>query len=143
MINILIVEDTATFRAILRHQLVGIGYTNIWMAADGVEALALLGGETRFDLILCDWHMHPMDGLEFCSKVQSVRSGVPVLFMTADPKLADPERRARMLEPAKSLGIVDVLAKPFNIDELRTALERSVATATSAATSAAKTARPS
>jgi len=128
MAKILVVEDTATFRAILRHQLVSIGITSIWMAADGEEALAMLEHQPDFDAILCDWHMHPMDGLTFCSKVRGVPAVqgrvIPVLFMTADPKLADPDKRARMLEPAKDLGIVEILPKPFNIPELKETLAR-------------------
>lgn len=128
MTKILVVEDTATFRSILRHQLVSVGMTNIWMAADGEEALTMLRDQPDIDAIICDWHMHPMDGLTFCSKVRDVPalSGriIPVLFMTADPKLADPDKRARMLAPAKNLGIVEILPKPFNTSELKATLSR-------------------
>ncbi len=130
MTKILIVEDTATFRAILRHQLVSIGYTNIWMAADGGEALKMLQAEDDFDAIICDWHMHPMDGLTFCGVVQSIPTtrgrAIPVLFMSADPKLADPEKRARMIEPARKVGIVDILPKPFDVAELKATLARCI-----------------
>ena len=133
MTKILIVEDTATFRAILRHQLVSIGYTNIWTAADGGEALKMLQAEESFDVIICDWHMHPMDGLTFCGVVQSLTSTrerpIPVLFMTSDPKLADPERRARMIEPARKVGIVDILPKPFEITELKATIASCLSTA--------------
>ena len=130
MTKILIVEDTATFRAILRHQLVGLGVTDIWMAADGGEALKMLQAESNFDAIICDWHMHPMDGLTFCGVVQSIPTTrerpIPVLFMTSDPKLADPEKRARMLEPARKLGIVEILPKPFDVPELKATLNRCI-----------------
>lgn len=128
MTKVLIVEDTATFRAILRHQLVSIGVTSVWMAADGEEALGMLEHEPDFDAILCDWHMHPMDGLSFCAKLQGLPAlggrVIPIFFITADPKLADADKRARMLEPAKGLGIVDVLPKPFTADTLRDALRQ-------------------
>ena len=128
MTKILIVEDTATFRAILRHQLMGLGITSLWMATDGAEALGTLQQQPDFDVILCDWHMHPMDGLTFCSKVRSVPTlqnrAIPVLFMTADAKLANPATRERILEHAKGLGIVEILPKPFEADALKTTLER-------------------
>ena len=128
MAKILVVEDTATFRAILRHQLVGLGFTNVWMAADGGEALKLLQSEQDFDIIICDWHMHPMDGLTFCGVVQSIPNPhgrtIPVLFMSADPKLADPHKRTRMLEPARKVGIVEILPKPFEVVELKATLDR-------------------
>ena len=128
MTKVLVVEDTATFRAILRHQLIGIGINNVWMAADGEEALGMLQLEPDIDAIICDWHMHPMDGLTFCAKIRGVQAlagrEIPVLFMTADPKLGDPEKRARMIEPAKSIGIVEILTKPFNSTELKETLSR-------------------
>jgi CheY-like chemotaxis protein len=128
MTKILIVEDTATFRAILRHQLIGLGITSLWMATDGEEALGMLWQQPDFDLILCDWHMHPMDGLTFCSKVRTIPTlqerAIPVLFMTADAKLANPVTRERILEHARGLGIVEILPKPFETDELKTTLER-------------------
>ena len=130
MVKILVVEDTATFRGILRHQLISVGVTSVWMAADGEEALSVLQQQPDFDAIICDWHMHPMDGLTFCSKVRGVPAVqgriIPVLFMTADPKLADPVKRARMLEPAKDLGIVEILPKPFNTAELKQTLSRCI-----------------
>lgn len=51
---------------------------------------------------------------------------IPVLFMTSDPKLADPEKRARMIEPARKVGIVEILPKPFDVAELKATLNRCV-----------------
>lgn len=128
MTKVLIVEDTSTFRAILRHQLISVGITSLWMAGDGQEALGMLSQQPDFDAILCDWHMHPMDGLTFCSKVRSLPTmqgrAIPVLFMTADAKLANPQTRGRIQDLARTLGIVEILPKPFNTEELKATLER-------------------
>ena len=130
MIKMLVVEDTATFRSIIRHQLLSVGITSIWMAADGEEALSIIQQQPDIDAIICDWHMHPMDGLTFCSKIRDVPAvagrSIPVLFMTADPKMADRTTRARLVEPFRILGILEVLTKPFNTTELRVALSRSI-----------------
>ncbi len=130
MVKIMVVEDTATFRGILRHQLITIGITNIWMAADGEEALTMLHDQPDIDAIICDWHMHPMDGLTFCSKIRDVLTlqgrVIPVIFMTSDPKFADPEKRARLIEPVRNIGITEILPKPFNTNDLQETLSRCI-----------------
>lgn len=128
MLKVLVVEDTATFRMIIRRQLAAVGIHSVAMAADGTEAIDLLEQEPDIDLILCDWHMAPMDGLTFCGKVQQTNylrgRKIPILFMTGDNKLADPERRRRALQQARGLGIIDIIMKPFNVADLRDVLTR-------------------
>ena len=63
-INILIVEDLLTTRLFLRRTLKKLGYTNVVLSPDGEEALEELGRKS-FDLIISDWHMPKMDGLDF------------------------------------------------------------------------------
>ena len=117
-------------RTLLRHQLSEIGITRVVMTAEGTEALALLQREPDVDLILCDWHMAPMDGLSFCAQVQKIPylggRRIPVLFMTGDERLTDSEKRRRALETAKDLGIVDILLKPFKTEQLRAVVTRCV-----------------
>ncbi len=120
--KVLVVEDLAMMRMLIRHQLGELGITRVVTAADGLEALDLLQREPDIDLIMCDWHMEPMDGLVFCARVQKIPylggRNIPVLFMTADERLSDPVRRTRALESAKELGIIDIIIKPFSIEEL-------------------------
>lgn len=115
-------------RTLIRHQLRELGIGNVSATSDGAEALDLLSHEPDVDLILCDWHMAPMDGLTFCAKVQATPHlggrRIPVLFMTSDERLIDPEKRRRTLETAKDLGIIDILIKPFATEALRDALVR-------------------
>ena len=126
--KVLIVEDVKMLRTMLEHQLRELGVDLIVTAADGTEALTVLTRELDVDLIISDWHMEPMDGLDFCARMQALPHirgrQIPVLFMTSDERLADPDKRRRTLEPARSLGIVDMLAKPVEIDELREAMIR-------------------
>ncbi|MEI8394735.1 MAG: response regulator [Rhodospirillaceae bacterium] len=128
MFRVMVVEDTLTYRNILRHFLVGLGVGNVYMAADGAEALALLWEDSEFDLIVCDWHMEPMDGLALCGKLQEIprlkEKHIPVLFMTADDKLADPEKRERVLQSMKELGVIDILPKPFSREDILSALTK-------------------
>lgn len=126
MVNVMIVEDNAAFGKLLQHQLADMGISDVSTATGGAEALEILRQDTAVDVILCDWHMEPMDGLDFCASAQSISTErgrvVPIVFMTADAKLADADKRARMLEPARQIGIVDVLSKPFDADDLKTVL---------------------
>ncbi len=123
MLKVLVVEDLAIVRSLIRQQLAALGITRVTEAEDGASALTLLKREPDIDLILCDWHMTPMDGLEFCAQVQAIPylggRKIPVLFMTGDQKLADAKRRRRTLDSARDLGIVDILIKPFGSEALR------------------------
>ena len=126
--KVLLVEDISMIRTLIRHQLAELGITHVVMAADGAGALDLLIKEPDVDLILCDWHMAPMDGLTFCAQVQTTPHlggrRIPVLFMTSDERLTDPVKRKRALEQARDLCIVDILIKPFETADLRSALVR-------------------
>ncbi len=126
MLKVLVVEDLAVVRSLIRQQFAVLGITGVTEASDGAEALKLLLREPDIDLILCDWHMTPMDGLDFCARVQATPylggRKIPVVFITGDQKLADARRRHRTLDSARDLGIVDILLKPFGTEELRAVL---------------------
>ena len=68
--KVLIVDDFATMRGIIRNILRQIGFMNISEADDGTTALIELK-KKRFDLILCDWNMPEMSGLELLYKIKS------------------------------------------------------------------------
>lgn len=128
MLKVMVVEDTLTYQMIVRRQLAALGIDSVVMTSEGREALETLGREPDVDVILCDWHMTPMDGLTFCAAVQSIPylrgRRIPVIFMTGDVKLADPTRRRRAMAPAHSLGITEILIKPFTVEELKAVLIR-------------------
>ena len=126
--KVLIVEDVKLLRTMLEHQLRELGVDLVVTAADGTEALSVLTRELDVDLIISDWHMEPMDGLDFCARIQALPHirgrGIPVVFMTSDERLADPAKRHRALETARAIGIVDMLMKPVSTEELRDAMVR-------------------
>ncbi len=128
LFKVLVVDDVKSVRLLIQQKLNELGITQISMAGNGVEALELLSNEPDIDVILCDWHMEQMDGLRFCAQVQRLPyirgRRIPVVFMTCDDRLVDPEKRSRTLESARGIGIVDVLMKPFTIDDLKSALAR-------------------
>ena len=84
-INILIVADLLTTRLFLRRTLKKLGYTNVVLSEDGEVAIKELELKP-FDLIISDWHMPNMDGLDFYKALSKNRkwSEIPFLLITAE-----------------------------------------------------------
>ncbi|MDB5887659.1 MAG: signal transduction histidine kinase, partial [Rhodocyclales bacterium] len=118
--HILIVEDHATNRLVLESLLEANGYT-YRSASNGSQAVALVTSEERFDLVLMDCQMPIMDGLEatkLIRKWETLRQHrTPIIAITADA-FAEDEERCRVA------GMDDFLAKPVDIGELMSKLEK-------------------
>ncbi|MBD3788282.1 MAG: diguanylate cyclase [Sphingomonadales bacterium] len=107
--KILIVDDVATNRIVLKVKLSGARYDTV-QAATGAEALRLIPSEAP-DLILLDVQLPDMNGIEICRQIKAdpLTRGVPVIMITAFP---DTQTRLAALRA----GADDFLVKPF--DEL-------------------------
>jgi two-component system chemotaxis response regulator CheY len=112
-LKILIVDDFATMRHIMRKSLMALGLGNVTEAADGLDALEKLVKED-FGLIISDWNMPNMMGIEFLRQVRANprHSGTPFLMVTAEAK------RENVLEAA-SAGVSQYIVKPFTVDSLQ------------------------
>ena len=109
--RILVVDDERAVRESLRRALELEGY-EVELAADGQEALALLGsGEPEPDALLLDVLMPRIDGLEVCRRLRLAGSRLPVLMLTAR---AEVENRVEGLDA----GADDYVTKPFALEEL-------------------------
>jgi len=108
MKRILLVEDSQELADLVRRELVKEGFT-VQVAASGPEALAQFE-QLAPDLLILDWMLPGMDGLEVLRQVRG-RSSVPVLMLTARSEETD---RVIGLE----LGADDYLTKPFGMREL-------------------------
>ena len=108
-INILIVEDLLTTRLFLRRTLKKLGYTNVVLSGDGEIALKELELKS-FDLIISDWHMPNMDGLDLYKALSKNRkwSEIPFLLITAE------KERDKVIEA----GIKEYLVKPVKPENL-------------------------
>ena len=108
---ILVVEDETPLVTMLRYNLEKEGY-RVAAAADGQEALLLLA-EERPDLVLLDWMLPSVSGLELCRQIRRRREwrDLPVVMLTARAEEAD---RVRGLET----GADDYVTKPFSRAEL-------------------------
>lgn len=108
MKKILIADDDANIRALLRHTLTREGYLPL-EAADGLQAVAILQEHT-VDLAVVDVMMPQMDGLELCRHIRDTYD-LPIILLTARQQLSDKEQ-------GYLHGTDDYLTKPFEPEEL-------------------------
>ena len=84
-IKILVVDDVASMRHVTKSILMVADFTNVTQANDGDEALQILQGES-FDLIICDWEMPNMSGLELLIEIKKNEKlkDTPFLMLTSN-----------------------------------------------------------
>ncbi len=117
-IKILVVDDMATMRRIIKGLLNQLGYKNIEEAEDGKVALQKLKSQD-FDFVITDWNMPNMTGLEL---VQEIRKDpelkdLPVLMVTAEAK------KENVLMAIKA-GVNNYIVKPFTAEVLKEKMEK-------------------
>lgn len=117
-IKVLIVDDFSTMRKIIRNILVQLGFKNILEADDGTTALEVLSRE-KVDLILADWNMPKMSGLELLKAVRSDErlKNIPFIMITAEAQ------KENVLEAIKH-GVNQYVVKPFTPEVLKEKLEK-------------------
>lgn len=114
-VNILIVDDSKSVHAFLRDLLRGC-CVELVHAYNGAEGLARFrdGG---FDLVLMDWEMPVMTGLQALKEMRDLRTVTPILMMTTRNSPAD-------LQAALGLGVSEYMMKPFTRDILLAKIEQ-------------------
>ena len=115
---ILLVEDYQTMVRILRNLLKQIGYEDVDAAPNGQVALDMMQAKD-YGLIISDWNMEPMTGIELLQKVRAGegrRRDTPFLMVTAESK-------ADNVAAARKAGVDSYLLKPFNAQALRVKIE--------------------
>jgi len=115
--HVLVVDDYNTMRRILRNLLSQIGFSNVEEAEDGSTGLRKLR-EGQFGLVISDWNMAPMSGLEFLREVRSdgTLKDMPFIMITAESKTEN-------VVAAKEAGVSNYIVKPFNADTLKKKIE--------------------
>ena len=112
--NFLVVDDSSHMRSLVRSVLHGLGAKHIEEATDGADAYARLCTYAA-DVVICDWQMSPMDGLEFVRLLRTATNSpnpfVPVIMLTAHTETK------RVME-ARDAGITEFLAKPISAQQL-------------------------
>ncbi len=114
--RILIVDDYITMLRITSNLLKQLGFANIDEATDGETALIKLN-QQRFDLIISDWNMEPMSGLELLVAIRSNAElmSIPFIMVTAESKTEN-------VIAAKQAGVTNYIVKPFNTAILKSKL---------------------
>ena len=116
-INILVVEDSEFQSEIFAFYLKEMGFDKITQAGNGAEAFALLE-KGSYDLIISDWEMPEMDGLELLKKVKETPDyqNIPFIMITI---LEDEDSNREAMDA----GASDFIVKPANPDIIREKLE--------------------
>jgi DNA-binding NtrC family response regulator len=115
--KVLVVDDEAEVRALLRRQLTKLGH-EVFEAADGVGALQLLE-TTPIGLVITDAYMAEVDGMELLVRIQQRGLRMPVVMISGGGYLS----RDEVLAMAKGCGAVATLDKPFSAEQLRLTME--------------------
>jgi len=109
--QILIADDSESIREVLVFSLENAGY-QVFAAHDGLNALSFFDGRT-IDLLLTDFHMPNMNGLELIGKVRELEpyKHIPVLVLTT-------ESQKSIIKEAREAGATGWLLKPFDTEKL-------------------------
>lgn len=110
---ILIVDDYKTMLRIIENLLKQLGFKNVAQATDGSMALKMLR-EATFGLVISDWNMEPMTGLQLLKEVRADAKlkTVPFIMVTAESKVEN-------VAAAKEAGVNNYIVKPFNAETLK------------------------
>lgn len=109
----LVVDDSSTMRRIIKNSLKRIGFEDIIEAENGRDALEKLAD---VDIILTDWNMPEMDGLEFVKRVRASDTKIPILMVTTNAAKDD------IVEALKN-GVNNYIVKPFTPETLKEKVE--------------------
>lgn len=111
--HVLIVDDYKTMLRIVRNLLRQLGFVNIDEATDGSMALQMLR-EGNYGLVISDWNMEPMTGLQLLREVRSDDrlKALPFIMVTAESK-------SENVVAAKQAGVSNYIVKPFNAETLK------------------------
>ena len=113
---ILIVDDYKTMLRIIRNLLKQHGFENVEEATDGSAALQKLR-ESKFGLVISDWNMEPMTGIQLLREVRADENmkKMPFIMVTAESKTEN-------VVIAKEAGVSNYIVKPFNAATLKSKL---------------------
>jgi two-component system chemotaxis response regulator CheY len=117
-INVLIVDDYRSMLRIIQNLLKQLEFNNVDEAMDGEQALAKLRAG-NFGLVLSDWNMAPMTGLDLLKEVRADQrlKNMPFIMITAESKTEN-------VVAAKQAGVSNYIVKPFNAETLREKIEK-------------------
>ncbi|RUM55543.1 MAG: two-component system response regulator [Nautilia sp.] len=116
--KILVVDDSSTMRRIIVNTLSRLGYKDVVQAADGVEAWDALQNNPDIGVVITDWNMPNMNGLELVKKIraQDKYKLMPIIMVTT-------EGGKKEVIIALKAGVNNYIVKPFTPQVLKEKLE--------------------
>lgn len=109
----LVVDDSAAMRHHLSRTLQGLGW-EVGTAVNGANAMQVLGSIPRCDLVLTDWHMPDMDGMQLCRTIRKDARlrNTRIVMVTSDAVMGS-------VSQALDAGANDIIMKPFTKESLQ------------------------
>ena len=112
--SILVVDDFQTMTQLMRYLLLSLGFKNVDEARDGRSALAKMS-EKQYNLVISDWNMEPMSGIDFLKYLRAHGNTVPFILVTA-------ENKTENVIEAKQASVNNYIVKPYNAVTLKNKL---------------------
>ena len=120
LVSILIIEDEPYVRTIIRRILANLKVSNVHEAAEGGDGL-MQTLRVRPNLVLCDVHMQPVDGMKYLQTLRDVKvpeiRDTPVIFLTGDSN-------QDLVMRARDLKISGYMVKPVSVNDMKKSLGR-------------------
>ena len=111
-LRVMIIDDQAAARGMVKKMLKDMNINQVYEAANGRDGLKMLDtAPDMVDLVICDWNMPTVTGIDLLRQVRSVGFEIPFLMLTGR---AD----AESVVEARDAGVSGYIAKPFSRDQL-------------------------
>ncbi|MBN2618745.1 MAG: response regulator [Spirochaetales bacterium] len=118
MKRVLIVDDIAFIRSVIKDILLAAGFSVVGEASDGAQAIALFKA-VKPDIVLLDINMPVMDGIEALKRIKKIKKDSTIIMCSS---LGDQES----IVNAISLGANDFVVKPFRKERIISAIEKAI-----------------
>lgn len=112
-VSVLVVDDDKAISNLIKNVLKNLGFGNVVVVHNGDEGLQILEKHS-VDLVITDWEMEPMSGVELTKKIRKMESGkrfLPIIMLTGHGEKSE-------IELARDCGITEYLIKPFTAKTL-------------------------
>ena len=112
--KLLVVDDSSTMRRIIKNTLARLGYKDVLEGADGVEGWEKMDANPDIDMLITDWNMPEMNGLELVKKVRADErfKDLPIIMVTTEGGKAE-------VITALKAGVNNYIVKPFTPQVLK------------------------
>jgi len=115
--RVLIVDDSQIMRKIITGALKKLNIKDIIEASNGQEAVDMVSKDSEINLVLMDWNMPTMTGIEAVREIRANGKKTPIVMVTTEGE------KEKVIEAIKT-GANDYLVKPFNPKDIQAKLEK-------------------